>query len=243
MEMQGKIAVVTGACGGLGTAQARLLASRGCHVVLTDIVEEAGRALASELGGGASFHALDVASEQAWIALRNAVESAHGKLDVLVNNAGYFRPMPMLETSEEEYMRHFEVNQKSVFLGMKTLAPLLARSGAGSIVNIASGAAVRGLPNAFAYGATKWSARGMSLYAAAELAPKNIRVNVLFPGTIDTPMAHSNTPERLAKMVESIPLGRMGRPDEIAQLVAFLASDASSYVTGAEIRIDGGRHL
>jgi len=242
-RLHGKVAMVTGAAGALGAAQVRLLAERGAHVVVTDIAREAGAALAADLGKAGTFLALDVTSESAWQQVREAIEQLLGRLDVLVNNAGYFRPLPMMETSLEEFGRNVEINQKSMFLGMKTMAPLLERDGGGSIVNIASGAAQRGLPTAFAYGATKWSARGMSLYAAAELAARKIRVNVIFPGTMDTPMAHANTPERLARMVQGIPLGRMGQPDEVAQVVGFLASEASSYVTGAEIRVDGGRHL
>lgn len=243
MTLKGKVAVVTGAGGGLGAAQARLLAAQGCFVVVTDVAVEAAERIVEELKPNASFCRLDVTSEGDWLRLREDVQSTHGRLDILVNNAGYYKPLPMLETSVDEYNRNFEVNQKSVFIGMKVMAPLLAEGDGGSIVNIASGAALRGLPSAFAYGATKWSVRGMSLYAAAELAPKRVRVNVIFPGTVDTPMARSNTPDRLAKLIESIPLGRMGQPEEVAQVVAFLASDASSYVTGAEIRVDGGRHL
>lgn len=243
MDFEGRIVAITGGAGDLGAAQARLFHDRGATVWLLDIDAESGRRLAGDLGERCFYHDLDVTSPDAWRSAAAAIDAAHGKLDALVNNAGYFKPRPLLETPEDEFDLAYAVNEKGVFLGMKTLLPLIKAAGRGAIVNIASGAAVRGLPNAFGYVATKWSVRGMSLAAAAEFAADQIRVNVIFPGTIDTKMARSNPPERLERLKQSIPMGRLGQPEDIGHMVVFLASDAAAYVTGAEIRIDGGRHL
>lgn len=243
MDFNGKVVAITGGAGDLGASQVRLFHARGATVAILDIDDATGEALATELGDRAFYLRLDVTSPKDWATAVTEIESRAGRLDAFVNNAGYFRPRPLLETPEDEFDLAYAVNEKGVFLGMKAVIPLLRKSGKGSIVNIASGAAVRGLPNAFGYVATKWSVRGMSLAAAAEHAAENIRVNVIFPGTIDTKMSRSNTPERLERIKSTIPMGRLGTPDEIGNMVVFLSSDAASYVTGAEIRIDGGRHL
>lgn len=243
MEFEGKVVAVTGGAGDIGSAQVRLFHARGAQVAIYDIDDAAGAALAEELGDRCFYQRLDVTRQDDWSAAVAAIETRAGRLDGFVNNAGHFQPRPLLETPEEEFELSHAVNSKGVFVGMKAMIPLLRKSGKGSIVNIASGAAVRGLPNAFGYVASKWSARGMSLAAAAEHAAENIRVNVIFPGTIDTKMSRSNSPERLARITGTIPMGRLGTPDDIGHMVVFLTSEAAAYITGAEIRIDGGRHL
>jgi 3alpha(or 20beta)-hydroxysteroid dehydrogenase len=168
------------------------------------------------------------------------VDSQYGRLDVLVNNAGLSRVAPFVDLSMDDFDAMVEVNQKGVLLGMRAVRPVMRRSGGGSIVNIASTAALRGVPGLLAYTGTKFAVRGMTQVAAVELAPEQIRVNVIHPGAIDTPMHRENTPERQAELLGLIPLKRFGRPEDVAQMTLFLASDAASYVTGADFVVDGG---
>ena len=166
-----------------------------------------------------------------------------GGLNGLVNNAGIYRPATLMETDAELFERHFRVNQLGCFLGMKAVAPLMERSGGGSIVNISSVAGLRGSPGAIAYSATKWALRGMTKAAAIDLAPRQIRVNSVHPGPIDTEMIKIRTPEQNRERVQQVPMKRMGTAEEVAALVLFLLSDESGYITGAEVAIDGGAVL
>lgn len=233
-----RIAVVTGAASGLGAAIAKRLAEDGMRVVLTDIDETAGLGLAGTLGDAVSFHRCDVASAVDWQALVKHIETAEGRLDVLVNNAAIYAPRPIAEETMEGFRRIFEVNQLGVFLGIQAVVPLMRKRG-GSIVNISSTGGLRGYAGTIAYASTKWAVRGMSKVAAQELAGDNIRVNSVHPGLCETPMAYENTPELLEALKRSIPLGRLGQPEEVAALVAFLASEAASYLSGAEMVVDG----
>ena len=238
-DVKGKVAIVTGAASGQGAAEARAFAAAGAFVVLAD-VDEAGRDLAASLGENAVFQHLDVTDAAGWAATVGLARQRFGRLDVLVNNAGVYKPVSFLETDEPLWSLHYRVNQLGPFLGMKAATEAMRATGGGSIINTSSFAAMSAYPGHFAYGSSKWALRGMTRLAATELAPLGIRVNGIFPGMIDTPMLGENDPAQLAAYASAIPLGRAGTPDEVAQLVLFLASDASSYISGAEITITGG---
>lgn len=242
IDLTGKVALITGAGSGLGAVEAALFAELGALVIAADIDDEALAGTASTLPSNAMTVHLDVSDEASWSRAISAIESRHSRLDVLVNNAGIFRASRLEFTESEEYDLLVSINQRSVYLGMRSVIALMRAAGGGSIVNISSGAATHAVPGAFAYSASKWAVRGMSLAAAVELAADHIRVNVLYPGSIETPMHAQNPVEMKEYQLTTIPLGRFGTSGEVAALVAFLASPMSSYVTGAEIRIDGGRH-
>ncbi|WP_188656338.1 SDR family NAD(P)-dependent oxidoreductase, partial [Croceicoccus pelagius] len=164
-----------------------------------------------------------------------------GKVDVLVNNAAIYIGGTILESDIKSWDALYRVNQLGVFLGMRAVLEPMKRAGSGSIVNVSSHAATSNVPGYFSYGTSKWAVRGMTKLSSTELAPLGIRVNTVFPGIIDTPMLHkNNSPERIAFYDSLIPLGRRGAPEEIASVVLFLASEASSYMTGAELLVDGG---
>ncbi len=239
-RLQGRVAIITGAASGQGKSAAQLFVAEGAKVVLTDLNQEPGSTLAKELGGNAAFRRLDVSDEAAWSSAVAATTSRFGPVNVLLNNAGVFEPKPLLQTSVQEWEAHYRVNQLGVYLGMRAVADHMIAAGGGSIVNTSSAAGLRGMPAMFAYSATKWAVRGMSRSAAADLAGHNVRVNCVLPGIIDTPMYRANGPERCAEMDKQIPLGRRGTPEEVAQLMVFLASDEGAYFTGAEFTIDGG---
>ncbi len=241
-RLSGKVAIITGAASGQGEAEAKLFIAEGAKVVVTDI-QAKGEQVAAALGDDAFFMHHDVADAASWARVVAETLKRFGKLDILVNNAGMFNPKPLLETSAAEMEAHFRVNQLGVFLGMQAvLAPMQAVKG-GAIINIASISAVRNLPGQFAYAASKWAVRGMSGCAANELGRIGIRVNTVNPGLIDTPMLAGNSPETNAYYAQHIPLGRMAEAKEVAEIVAFLASDAASYINGAEIAVDGGGRL
>lgn len=242
-RLDGRVAIVTGAASGMGAAEAALFIEEGAKVLLCDVSAEAGETLADNLGPNAEFRYLDVAEEDSWRELIDHIDTAHKRVDVLVNNAGLSHAATLMDQSLEDFDAMVQVNQRGVFLGMRAVVPLMLRAGGGSIINIASGAALRGLPGLLSYSGTKFAVRGMTQVAAIELAPDQIRVNVIHPGVIDTPMHRHNTPERQADLLGIIPLGRFGDPRDIAQMALFLASDASSYVTGADILVDGGAML
>jgi 3alpha(or 20beta)-hydroxysteroid dehydrogenase len=241
-RLDGKIILISGGARGQGAAEARLFVAEGARVVIGDVLEDKGRALAAELGQNAAFVRQDVTRETDWESALKAAE-ALGGLHGLVNNAGIYQPATLMETDTALFERHMRVNQLGPFLGMRAVVPLMEKSGGGSIVNISSTAGLRGSPGAIAYSATKWALRGMTKAAAVDLAPRHIRVNSIHPGPIDTEMLHVRTPEQNTARLQLVPMKRMGTVDEIAQLALFLLSDESSYITGAEVAIDGGATL
>jgi len=239
-RLQNKIIIVTGGARGQGAAEARLFVREGARVIITDVLEAPGAQLARELGqDNAVFLRHDVSSETDWQKALDAA-AALGGLHGLINNAGIYQPASLMETDAALFERHLRINQLGVFLGMKAVVPLMERSGGGAIVNISSVAGLRGSPGAIAYSATKWAVRGMTKAAAVDLASRGIRVNSIHPGPIDTPMLDVRTPEQNARRLEAVPMKRRGTPEEVADLVLFLVSDESRYITGAEVAIDGG---
>jgi 3alpha(or 20beta)-hydroxysteroid dehydrogenase len=237
--LEKRVAIVTGAAQGQGAAEAHLFAAEGARLVLTDI-DEAGKGVADSIGAQAIFVQHDVSSAQGWRTVVKTALASFGRIDILVNNAGVYKPGALQDTDEALVDFHYRVNQLGVFLGMKAVIEPMTNAGGGSIVNISSGAGLSGYPGQFAYGATKWAVRGMTKAAALDLARFSIRVNSVHPGGIDTPMLATNSHEKLENIKTMIPLGRFGTSDEIAQVVLFLASNASSYMTGAEVAVTGG---
>jgi len=241
-RLAGKVAVITGAAQGMGEAHARVFVREGARVVLTDINAEQGQALAAELGEACLFVAHDVASSSDWARVVEAAEARFGPISVLVNNAGTIGPVKgLLDLSEEEFLSVCAVNQLGVFLGMKAVVPGMIAAGAGSIVNISSIAGMLGTRSSSnaAYCASKFAVRGMSKLIAAQYGRSGIRVNSVHPGYILTPMMVAATDENGGGAAEAIPLGRMAQPEEVSNVVLFLASDESSFVSGAEHVVDG----
>jgi 2,5-dichloro-2,5-cyclohexadiene-1,4-diol dehydrogenase 2 len=238
-----KVALVSGGASGLGEAQATLYAREGASVVIGDLQEGLGAEVAGKItsaGGKALFVHLDVTSMASWRgAVARTVES-FGKLTTLVNNAGIFHAGGVEAETEEGWARMIGINQTGVFYGMKAAVPELLKCGNASIVNISSLYGLIGSPDALGYHASKAAVRVMSKGAALEFAKRGIRVNTIFPGQIRTPILGDITPEQDAAIRESIPMGIVGDPMDIANGSLYLASDDARYVTGAELWIDGG---
>ncbi|GAA2071719.1 glucose 1-dehydrogenase [Streptomyces albiaxialis] len=237
-DLSGRVVVVTGAAGGQGAAHARTLAAAGAALVLTDLDEEGGAAVArarEQDGAEAVFVPHDVSSARDWARVADEARARFGRIDVLVNNAGLWRTAPVGEQTEEGFRALLDVNLLGPFLGIRAVLPALREAGGGSVVNVSSTAGLTGIPGHSAYGATKFGLRGLTRSAALDLAPEGIRVNSVHPGAIDTPMIAD-----VQGAGARVPLGRVGAPRDVTGLVLFLASDASGYVTGAEFVVDGG---
>ncbi|TJY43902.1 glucose 1-dehydrogenase [Cohnella pontilimi] len=240
-RLDGKVAIITGGARGMGAAHVRRFIREGAKVVFTDVLVDEGQALATELGGNAKFMKHDVTSASDWDRIVAEAEAAFGPVDVLVNNAGIAPSKPFEETTEEEYRKVIDVNQVSVFLGMKAVLPSMRKTKNGSIVNISSLAGLIAGRNQVAYVASKFAVRGMTKAAALEFGEYGIRVNSVHPGIIATPMTmNDETRAMLSEISKTIPLGRVAAPEEVTNLVLYLASDESSYSTGSEFVIDGG---
>jgi cyclopentanol dehydrogenase len=244
-RFEGRVALVTGAARGQGAAVARLLAREGAAVVVGDILEEAAAAVVAEIvgscgAGRACAARLDVGVEADWHRAMAALDRGHGGLDVLVNNAGIALGKGLERTSDAEWERVVAVNQRGPWLGMRAAVPLLKRRGGGAIVNVASIYAVVGSPASTAYHASKGALLAMTRGAAVELAQHGVRVNCVLPGAIDTAMLADIRPERLRELTARTPMERIGRAEEVASAVAFLASDEASFITGAALPVDGG---
>ena len=226
----------------MGEAHARAFVREGAKVVLTDVAEARGQEIAEELGPDAHFVRHDVADEAGWRRVVDETVTHFGRINVLVNNAGIIGPVKgLLDFSEEEFLSVCSVNQTGVFLGMKSVIPSMIEAGGGSIVNISSIAGMLGTKESSnaAYCASKWAVRGMSKLIAAQYGRSGIRCNSVHPGYVLTPMMVAATDETGGGAAEAIPLGRMAQPEEVANVVLFLASDEASFVSGAEHVVDG----
>lgn len=250
-KLDGRVFVITGAARGQGEQEARLFVAEGAKVLLGDVLDEQGAALAKELGESAAYVRLDVTREADWTAAVEVAKETFGKLDGLVNNAGILRFNELVSTPLEEFQQVVQVNQVGAFLGIRTVAPEIEAAGGGTIVNTASYTALTGMAFVGSYAATKAAIVGLTRVAAMELAAKGIRVNAMCPGAIDTPMSNPAQLDPDADPAESsaaldelyrklVPLGRVGKPDEVARLALFLSGDDSSYITGQPFVIDGG---
>ncbi len=241
-ELQGKVALISGAARGMGAEEARLFVAEGARVLMGDVLDEEGQKLAAELGEAADYMHLDVTSEADWLAAVTHCEGHFGSLDILVNNAGILRFGLLENTPLEEFETVVRINQVGPFLGMKSVIPAMRRAGSGSIVNISSLAGMQGIGGAVSYTASKFAVRGMTKVAAIELGSSAIRVNSVHPGGIETPMTRpiGFEPSANESIAYTSPIPRIGRPREVANLVLWLASDKSSYCTGSEFIVDGG---
>ena len=246
MRLENKVALISGGARGMGAAEARLFAQEGARVVIGDLLEEEGRRVEAEInegGGHCLFIRLDVTSEADWQRAVQATVSRFGRLDILVNNAGIYRTERVEETSAALWDQVMEINAKGVFLGTKHAIPEMRRAGGGSIINISSVAGLVGNHLSAAYTASKGAVRLFTKAAAIQYAKDGIRVNSIHPGTIETPMTEQllANPDYRQDRVARTPLGRLGRPEDVAYGALYLASDESSFVTGSELVIDGGR--
>ena len=244
-RLEGKVAIITGTGRGTGAVHARRFVEEGARVVIGDIVDERGRAVAATLGDAAHYLHFDVANPADWVAAVDAAMDRFGAIDVLVNHAGINLWKSFVNVTVEEYMTIFATNQLGVFLGMRAVAPVMMQARSGSIINIGSAEALKSLPGILPYSATKWAIRGMTRTAALELGPYGIRVNTVCPGAV-------NSPERLAEfgmdprtenyqeVLSMMPLRRLAEPEEIANMVVFLASDESSACTAEDFIVNCG---
>ena len=246
MRLEGKITVVTGAARGIGAACARRFAAEGAEVVIADILEEKGEATARAIrdaGGNAAFIACDTGDGGQARALIEQTVARHGRIDVLVNNAGIFTIADFLDVTEEDFDRVLRVNLRGYFLVGQAAAREMAAAGSGSIINMSSVNAVVAIEAIAAYVVSKGGVNQLTSVMALALAPKGVRVNAIGPGTILTEMAGAMMTDEVARrrILSRTPMGRVGQPEEIAGIAVFLASDDSSYVTGQVIYADGGR--
>jgi 3alpha(or 20beta)-hydroxysteroid dehydrogenase len=244
-RLDGRVAIITGAARGQGEAEARLFAAEGAEVLLTDVLDDAGKAVAESIGDAADYAHLDVSSADEWASVVSHCLDRFGPPTILVNNAGVLPIGSTLECDEATFRRTLDINLIGPFLGIKAVAPSMTQAGGGSIINVSSVAALVARAGFSAYGTSKWALRGLTKIAALELGHSGIRVNSIHPGAIDTPMTATDSTgiEQTERdsLLAHLPIPRWGKPDEIARLALFLASDESSFSTGSEFVADGGR--
>jgi len=247
MRLSNKVAIITGAGSGIGKTTALLFAKEGAKVVVTDMNQKTGDETVQEIilnGGQALFIKHDISIEKDWVTVIEKSLNSFGKIDILFNNAGKFLIKPLIETSLEEWKNVMDVNVAGTFLGLKHVIPVMIKHNQGSIINNSSTAGLVGSLGVSLYGTSKGAIRSLTKHVSMEYASNNIRANTIFPGYVDTNMmkyrgAVDNT--TIDQQALGVPLGRIGIPKEVADTVLFLASDDSSYITGAEFVIDGGR--
>jgi len=239
-RFEGKVVIVTGAGRGQGAEEARMFAAEGATVVLGDVLDDEGAAVAAEIGGRSTYVHLDVSQEADW-ASAIATAQGLGPLKALVNNAGIIRPAAIEDTSLDDYLSVIHVNQVGCFLGMRMAVGPIRDSGGGAIVNISSIDGMRGSNGLISYAASKWAVRGMTKVAAMEFGRFGVRVNSVHPGGVNTIMGNPAQMEEMTTIPYKLqPIARIGEPNEIGEAVLFLASDAASYITGTELVVDGG---
>lgn len=251
-QLQGKVALISGGARGMGESHARFFVKEGAKVAIADVLHNEGKTLAKELGDAAIYLELDVTSESQWKTAVESTLSQFGKLDILVNNAGVACNAPIEETSLESYRRVTEINQTGVFLGMREVIKPMTKNGGGSIINISSIDGLYGMANVLPYVASKFAVTGMTKTGALELGGRNIRVNSIHPGYIETPMVTSFEDEEndnqiidATEMMREyckvrVPAKRIGKPEDVSAIAVFLASDASIYCNGSQFVVDGG---
>lgn len=237
-RVEGKVAIITGGASGMGASHVRKLVAEGAKVVFTDTSVEQGKALQAELGNDALFLDHDVTDANHWEEVIQEAEDTFGPVNILINNAGINYSAPMEEFPEDAYRRVVDVNQTAVFLGMKAVIPSMKKANSGSIINISSIGGIRGRKASIAYGASKFAVTGMTKVAALELGQYQIRVNSIHPSLVNTGMFQEQDGGGL--VATDRPLNRVLTKEEVSNLVLYLASDESSYTTGAECVIDGG---
>ncbi|WIK64381.1 glucose 1-dehydrogenase [Gleimia hominis] len=235
-KLEGKVAIISGAASGMGESHARRLAKEGAKVVLGDIADKEGQALAEEIGEDkALFVHLNVADYDSWVNAAEETVKTFGSLDVLVNNAGILTRGNAVDATVEDWQKTIDIDLTGAFYGIKASVPAMREAGGGSIINISSIAGLVGFKNRLAYAAAKWGVHGMTKTSALDFGPDNIRVNSVHPGSVRTPLTAG-----LKRGFGQIPLGRDADVNEISNLIVFLASDDSAFISGANIAIDGG---
>lgn len=241
-RLQGKVAIITGGARGMGEATSRLFVEEGAKVIIADVLDQEGTKLAGELNGNAIFVHHDVTDEASWNNVIIQAKNKFGPIDVLINNAGILIFRAIADTEKKDYERVLNVNLVGSFLGVKLVGAEMTKHGNGSIINISSVDGLKGCNGLAAYASSKWGMRGLTQVAAMEFGPHGVRVNSVHPGSINTVMANPNkiSREQIDKDYAAVPLQRMGEPVEVARASLFLASDDASYITGEEIKVDGG---